>query len=184
MTTNRLINNIITSWTKCYNNHIFIENKNNETIVIDGKDSNNKTFYIENTNNSAIYCNTKINHLVINKCNNINLFINSNFISGLDIFHSNNVYIFSNISGKSEYSLNFGENYTINFNAEELDITLCVNSIYNLLVNKLTPDKTYKTFTGCLNLFSSEPIFFFINDKSEEVYGFDTVYGKCKLDKK
>ena len=52
-----ILNNIFNSWTKCYNNHMFIEDKNNDTILIDDTSNNNneftsKTFYIENTNNS------------------------------------------------------------------------------------------------------------------------------------
>ena len=76
-----ILNNIFNSWTKCYNNHVFIENKHNDTILIDDTSNNkneftSKTFYIENTNNSLVYINTKINHLILNKCNNITLIIN------------------------------------------------------------------------------------------------------------
>lgn len=184
-----ILNNIFNSWTKCYNNHIFIENKCNDTIVIDDMMYNNeikdyysnKTFYIENTSNSIIYINTKINHLILNKCNNITLIINSTFISGLDIFHSNDVYIFNNVSIKSEYSFNFGENFTINVNADETEITLCINVIYNLIINKLNSEKKYNTFNGCLNLFTTETLYIFINEKTSDINGFDTIYGNFKL---
>lgn len=183
-----ILNNIFTSWTKCYNNHVFIEDKNNDTILIDDTSNNNneftsKTFYIENTNNAVVYINTKINHLILNKCNNITLIINATFISGLDIFHSNNIYILNNVSCKSEYSFNFGENFTININSDKTEITLCINIIYNLIINKLNSEKKYNKFNGCLNLFTSETLYLFINSESNNINGFNTVYGKFELDK-
>lgn len=180
-----ILNNIFNSWTKCYNNHVFIENKNNETIVIDYNtpDFSSKTFYIENTTNTLVYINSKINHLIINKCKNITLIINEGFISGLDIFHSNDVYIFDNVPSKSEYSFNFGENFTINVNSDETEIILCINVIYNLIINKLNSDKFYNTFNGCLNLFTTETLYLFINSNSNDINGFNTVYGNFTLAK-
>ena len=181
----QILNNILDSWTKCYNNHIFIENKLDGVILIDNDNHKAKSYYIEKTSNTIIYVNTKINHLVLNKCNDVILIINEEFISGLDIFHSNNIKIHNNIESKSFYSISFGFNYTININKIfiNLDILLCVNSIYKLKINKLNTINKYNKFILCLNLFRSEPVYIFINNSLDIIQGFDTVYGEFNIQK-
>jgi hypothetical protein len=182
MDPNILQNNIIHAWTKCYNNHIFLENKDNESIVIHDNLLNNnlikKTYYIDNTDNALIYVNTKINHLIMHRCNNITLIINSVLISGLDIFHSNNISIINNIPCKAEYSFCFGENCVFTFNTTDIEIRLCMQAVYNLIIKLVNERKPYR---GCLNLFRAEPIYFFINNNTACINGFDTVYGNFTL---
>jgi len=184
---NEVLNNIFNSWKKSYLNHIFIENRKNKNITINNSirdDIMHKTYYFEKSNNLIININTKINHLIINKCDNIILNINSSLISGLDIFHSNNVIINNNFEIQSNYSINFGQNFVINVNkiSDIMNITLCVNIIYSLKINKLY-NKLYIKFISCLNLFRIEPIYFFIDNSLERINGFDTTYGNFNIEK-
>ena len=58
-----------------------------------------KSYFIEDANTITIHVDDKINHLILNRCDTINLIINVDLISGLDIFHSNNVnYIYYQIN--------------------------------------------------------------------------------------
>lgn len=182
----KIFNNIIDSWKKSYLNHIFIENKENEVFVINSKDNIHKTYYFENSKNLIIHITTKINHLVINKCTNIRLNINSSLISGLDIFHSNDVIINNNYETQSNYSVSFGQNIVFNNNkiTDKMNISLCTTLVYNLKINKkYNSSKNYINFIGCMNLFRTEPIYFFINNSLEKIHGIDTEYGKFTIKK-
>jgi hypothetical protein len=106
---NQIFDNIINSWKKSYLNHIFIENKENEVLTLNNYQYDNihKTYYFEKSNNLIININSKINHLIINKCNKVTININSSLISGLDIFHSNDIIINNNYESESNYSISF-----------------------------------------------------------------------------
>ena len=181
-----IFNNIVNSWKNSYINHNFIENKQNDIFLINDEDDIHKTYYFEKSKNLIIHINTKINHLIINKCDNVIIYINSSLISGLDIFHSNNITINNNYDFIANYSLNFGYNFTININnpSSTMNITLCTNIINNLKINKIYNCDTYNnyaTFMGCLNLFRYEPVYFFIDNSPEIIGGFDSMYGKFNL---
>lgn len=99
-----LITNIITSWKKCNDNHIYIENVCDSTIKI-GKDItiNNEpvksskkldkkiSVFIVNCKNSRIKITNTFNHIVMSKCSNTFIDISHGLISGIDIIHSNNI---------------------------------------------------------------------------------------------
>ena len=192
-----IFQNIATSWQTSYDNHIFIERKENETIIIDGLDNKQKTYYFEKSTNLTIHINTKINHLVLNKCDNTVIHINIPLISGVDIFHSNNIiinHLDTNIDNMEEedndiqYSINFGNNFLINLYCK-INITICVNIIYLLQINKRDRNNKERKFIGCLNLFRFEPIYLFVENNDEAVadyaddviQGYDTVYGKFTI---
>ena len=189
-----IFQNIATSWQTSYDNHIFIERKENETIIIDGLDNKQKTYYFEKSTNLTIHINTKINHLVLNKCDNTVIHINIPLISGVDIFHSNNIiinHLDTNIDNMEEedndiqYSINFGNNFLINLYCK-INITICVNIIYLLQINKRDRNNKERKFVGCLNLFRFEPIYLFVDnsddtDYADKIQGYDTVYGKFTI---
>ena len=189
-----IFQNIATSWQTSYDNHIFIERKENETIIIDGLDNKQKTYYFEKSTNLTIHINTKINHLVLNKCDNTVTHINIPLISGVDIFHSNNIIInhLDTVQDKMEeedndiqYSINFGNNFLINLYCK-INITICVNIIYLLQINKRDRNNKERKFVGCLNLFRFEPIYLFVDnsddtDYADKIQGYDTVYGKFTI---
>jgi len=186
-----IVNTIFNSWSKCYNNHIFIENENNKIIMINNKDDIHKTYYIENSSNITCIINTKINHLIINKCDNIIIFINSILISGLDIFHSNTISINNNNNNNnnnnsiSNFSINFGHTYILNINQFNVDLNLklCINIIYNLTINKLTVHYIYDTYITCLNLFTIQTLYLYINN-NDTIKCLDTFYGTYDISKK
>jgi len=183
-----IFNNIINSWKNSYINHNFIENQQNDIFTINDENDIHKTYYFEKSNNLIIHINTKINHLIINKCDNVIVYINSALISGLDVFHSNNITIHNNYDFVANYSLNFGSNFTINISnpSSTMNITLCTNIIYNLKINKIYNCDAYinyVSFIGCLNLFRYEPVYFFIDNSPEIIDGFDSMYGKFSLKK-
>jgi hypothetical protein len=156
-------------------------------------DNKQKTYYFEKSTNLTIHINTKINHLVLNKCDNTVIHINIPLISGVDIFHSNNIiinHLDTNIDNMEEedndiqYSINFGNNFRINLYCK-INITICVNIIYLLQINKRDRNNKERKFIGCLNLFRFEPIYLFVdnnnNDADNVVQGYDTVYGKFTI---
>ena len=199
-----IFQNIATSWQTSYGNHIFIERKENETVIIDEPNNKQKTYYFEKSKNLTIYINTKINHLVLNKCDNTVIYINIPLISGVDIFHSNNIIINHDDMAQDaatnamaqdtdieeegndiQYSINFGNNFLINLYCK-INITICVNIIYLLQINKRDRNNKERKFVGCLNLFRFEPIYLFVENSDQEDYadviqGYDTVYGKFTI---
>ena len=134
--------NIYNSWLECYNNISFLSNYSNvkelhlpkgalppeppcdEIIAKDEFIPNicqhqiplnvKKSYFIEDASNITIYIDDKMNHLILNRCNTINLIINVDLISGLDIFHSNNINItYARTTTSIVNSINFGRNYHI-----------------------------------------------------------------------
>ena len=195
-----IFQNIATSWQTSYGNHIFIERKENETVIIDEPNNKQKTYYFEKSKNLTIHINTKINHLVLNKCDNTVIYINIPLISGVDIFHSNNIIInhldtatnamaqdtdIEEEGNDIQYSINFGNNFLINLYCK-INITICVNIIYLLQINKRDRNNKERKFVGCLNLFRFEPIYLFVDnsddtDYADKIQGYDTVYGKFTI---
>ena len=176
-----IFNNIFNSWQKCYNKHIFIDNENDKIIIIDNNNKNDnihKTYYIEQSSNITCILNSKLNHLIINKCENISIIINSILISGMDVFHSNNILINNNCHNTSNFSLNFGQNYIFNINylLNEFTFKLCINIIYNLNIHKLNLCYKYDKYITSLNLFTIQTLYFYITNY-KKIKCIDTFYG-------
>ena len=180
-----ILTNIFESWQKCYLQHTFLSGLSNQIIKISLPEDITKTYYIESSKNISIYIDTKINHLVLNKCSNVIIFINAEFISGLDIFHSNNIIINNFIETTTNYSINFGYDYTINtintINTSRimllLNITVCCNQIYSLKINQLNEINRFNRFIDCLNLFMTEPIYIIIRSYLQEIECYNTILG-------
>jgi hypothetical protein len=143
-----------------------------------------KSYFIEDVSNITIHIDDKINHLILNRCNNINLIINVDLISGLDIFHSSNVNItYARTTTSIVNSINFGRNYHIcivnPYTINCMMCTICVNNMY-FIIN----DTAYKVYE---NLFRANPLYFFIEkadadadadaDGSVTINTIDSMYG-------
>jgi len=189
--------NIYNSWLECYNNISFLSNYSNVKEIHLPPDPDHKrncttdhkrnckmkkSYFIEDASNITIYVDDKMNHLILNRCNTINLIINVDLISGLDIFHSSNVNItYARTTTSIVNSINFGRNYhicivnpcTINC----MMCTICVNNMY-FIIN----DTAYKVYE---NLFRANPLYFFIEkadtdtdaDDSITINTIDSIYG-------
>lgn len=100
-----IIKNIYNSWKHCTDNRIFLENIKNSNIRINNdivinninqhKEIDDKSsLFFTNCQNINITINTKISHLTLESCENINLRTRGGIISGLDNInckHINNI---------------------------------------------------------------------------------------------
>ena len=92
----KIITNYVNSYTICKEHDKLFENINDKKIIIDHQIKNNKTsLQIYNCKNCTIIIDRKINHITINRCENIALIINAGVISGIDIIHSGNIVCYS-----------------------------------------------------------------------------------------
>ena len=110
----------------------------------------------------TIYVDKKFNHLILNRCNAINLILNDDLISGLDIFHSNDVNITYGMNTSNIVSsINFGRSchiYLLSPQHINCDVsiicTICVNGMSFIVHNT-----NYNVYE---NLFRANPIYFFM----------------------
>ncbi len=96
----KCLKNVFESWQICKNNHVFIENVNNDNIKI-GKNisingtnkslSSKTTLFIENCSDTIIKVVNKFNHLIVNGCNNVHIYLTHGLVSGIDVLNSKNV---------------------------------------------------------------------------------------------
>jgi hypothetical protein len=110
--------NIYNSYMTVKNNHIYIENDHHDFIAIgrgimmNNQKKNNivdatKTIFLSNCSDIKIILGKKINHVIIEKCNNIAIRIMRGLISGIDIINSNNINLV--IDDNNIYNLNCGK---------------------------------------------------------------------------
>lgn len=173
--------NVFKSWKTCFNNQIIItdiKNKNKRTnikiynnILIDGietfKDiSTRSTILFSNCDNLNIIVLNKINHIVIENSNNINLKSTAGIIGGIDALHSKNINLI--ITNRDIFYMSFGEVSTSN---TYIDKSLALNTLISTLdcnaINfVLTIDdilENVKYLTN-ISLFSGFNIMMFINN--------------------
>jgi len=166
--------NIYESWLECYNNINFISQSIQvKEIHLPCADSSTdyciqkQSYFIEDASNVTIYVDKKFNHLILNRCNDINLILKDDLISDLDIFHSNDVNItYGNATSSIVSSINFGRSFhiyietpdTINCDVSII-CTLCVNGMHFIVHNT-----NYSVYE---NLFRANPIYFFMKMDSE-----------------
>ena len=187
--------NIYDSWLECYNNINFLSQDitikeihlpGNLVNAASGSDSIMKhSYFIEDATNVTIYVDKKFNHLILNRCNDINLIFNEDLISGLDIFHSNDVNItYANGTSTIVSSINFGRSFNIYLlgpDAINCDLsvicTICVNGM-NFIVHSTN-------YTMYENLFRANPLYFFMKMNSENdnltIITIDSEYGVVDL---
>lgn len=96
-------------YKECYNNKIFIDNLENKNIRI--KDNiyvlnkinevlyegvtNKSTIYFGNCNDITVVISAKVNHITLERCQNVNIKIIGGSVSGIDNIHCENIsYIF------------------------------------------------------------------------------------------
>ena len=183
--------NILNSWLECYNNINFLSLNVKEIHLPNDPIKHNcnmkKSYFIEDANTITIHVDDKINHLILNRCDTINLIINVDLISGLEIFHSNNInIIYAHTASSIVASINFGTSYHISIlNSRTINCmmcTICVNDMY-FIIN----DTTYKVHE---NLFRGNPLYFFIektdgdgdgdgdgDEKNITINTIDSIYG-------
>jgi len=105
--------NIYESWLECYNNINFISQSiqvKEIHLPCTDKCVQKQSYFIEDASNVTIYVDKKFNHLILNRCNDINLILKDDLISGLDIFHSNDVNItYGNATSTIVSSINLVE---------------------------------------------------------------------------
>ena len=110
--------NIYNSYMTVKNNHIYIENDHHDFIAIgrgimmNNQTKNNivdstKTIFLSNCSDIRIIFGKKINHIVIEKCNNIVIRIMRGLISGIDIINSTNINLV--VDDDNIYNLNCGK---------------------------------------------------------------------------
>ena len=143
------------------------------------------SYFIEDASNVTIYVDKKFNHLILNRCNTINLILNEDLISGLDIFHSNDVNItYANESSTIVSSINFGRSFHIyllrpdSINCDlSVICTICVNGLNFIVYNT--------NYTMYENLFRGNPLYFFMKMDSENdrltITTIDSEYGVVDL---
>jgi hypothetical protein len=107
---NNILQNIYTSWYRCYNKNILVENYSNTIIIIDNTitiKQNNSTIILKDNikkcnsviiskcYNSTILVKNKINHITIEKSHDTNIIILDGLISGIDIItsYNNNIFV-------------------------------------------------------------------------------------------
>jgi hypothetical protein len=109
---NKIVENIIKSWNSCYSNHIYIENITNLNYIY-SEINTKKSLFISNCENMNIKLCEKINHIKILNCKNVLIEIKSGVISGISIFHSDNIIV-RIINKKIDlYELSFSTNCCI-----------------------------------------------------------------------
>jgi len=110
--------NIYNSYMTVKNNHIYIENDHHDFIAIgsgimmQNQKKNNiidtsKTIFLSNCSDIKIIFGKKINHIIIDKCNNITIRIMRGLISGIDIINSTNINLI--VDNNNIYNLNCGK---------------------------------------------------------------------------
>jgi hypothetical protein len=113
----KTIINIFKSYLTVKNNHIYIENDHNDfiaigkNIIMRNQQKNNiinkkKTIYLLKCSNINIVIGKKINHIIIDKCNNVTIRILNGLISGIDIINSKDINL---VVDNNIYNLNCGK---------------------------------------------------------------------------
>lgn len=160
------------AWTTCINNKIIIENLKNETLDINETvNYDNKVIPVEltstlhfiNCQNLSINLNRKVNHITIERCDNVKIVINSGCISGLDTIKSK--YINVLIDNKSIYFIDVGTSSDCNY---------CIR------------DYVYKNDDMYISSIDSMDINLYIIDDDKNIehksdYNLSSVFGNYKL---
>jgi len=173
-----LVQNIYTSWKKCKDNHTYIENVFDANIILDNHinisniiynfenivETNKRTIYIDKCNNLNIYINEKFNHILLVNCININIYLSFDLISGLDVINCKNVNIYINKKiDYTEISNSEDCNYIYNIFNED-DTFINTNNCFN--INLLINNVNYLTNSS----YFAEKKYFIINKNYLKCY--------------
>ena len=170
--TEEIIQNINTSWRKCKDNHIFIENINNNQIICNDiityhniplLDINKRTLYFDKCKLLDIIIENKFNHILLVNSSDINLYVTNGVISGLDILNCNNINIFlNNKIDYTEMSNSENCNYVYNTLIDNNIVYVNTNNCYNINFNI-----NYINYTTNQSYFSEKKYSTFSNYQSE-----------------
>ena len=140
--TNDILQNIFSSWKKCKDNHIYLENIYNTQITCDNimslhnilqTEINKKSVYFDKCMSLDISIQKKFNNILLVNCSNINLYINNGLISGLNIINCNNInIILSNKIDFTELSNSENCNYIYNPSYDDNTIFINTNNCFNI----------------------------------------------------
>jgi hypothetical protein len=160
----KISSNIIESWQKCYDNHIFIENTHglefniDNIINIKNESIIKRTLYFDKCSDLNIIINKKINNVILNKCKNINIKISSGLISGLSIFNCEFIDIQIVRINIIHNEISKSENCSIHYNLDEM-IQLHTQDCFMIKIKT----NQYEKITN-QSLFNHTSIFNFSND--------------------
>lgn len=130
-----IINNIFTSWLKCKNNNVYIENKSDFDVSYPLNDnSTQKTLYVDTCKNMNIYLTNKINHITIINSLQISIYVYQGLISGLDIFNSKNINLYV-INNKIDFTeISNSDNCNYHYHSDNLNdyVNVNTNNCYNI----------------------------------------------------
>lgn len=153
--------NYVASYNTCKNNIEYIENLEKEKMIIcetPKKTIHKKSIFISRCKNCIFTLNNKINHITLEKCNNIILIVNDGLISGIDILHSHNVTC---LVPKPIYFFGCGTSSNITLILKKENMLIDYTNCYKMNIRLL--DKKIKTYKMHYSLFSGR-ITFNIND--------------------
>lgn len=168
--------NIHRSYVTVKQNHIFIEDKDDEVVAVGHRIvmkktqmhvpiDKTKTLFLSNCSNVRVVLGIKINHIVLEKCKNVTIRILSGLISGIDVMNSSGIRIYA--ENNSIYYLSCGYSTdcscTIKKNVINKLIISTMNC-HNISLNIIHDDKiiTFETnqslFVPDLILYTFDPV--------------------------
>ena len=152
---------IISTWHDCFKQHIIFEYEKDKNIIVDNIHQKN-SLIISNCQHTNFTVTKKINHILIEHCDNISININNGTISGLDIIHSSDIT--TNININPVYFVSFSSSFDINNN---IDSFVALNTIFSSLNSSNLFYKLphiNKTFSPLLPLFNNYTLMCFSKD--------------------
>jgi len=147
-----LLINYVTSYNTCKNNIEYIEDLEKEKMII--CETPKKSIFISKCKNCIFTLNNKINHITLEKCNNIILIVNDGLMSGIDILHSHNVTC---LIQKPIYFLGCGASSNITLILKKENMLIDYTNCYQMNIKLL--DKKIKTYKMNYSLFSDRTTF-------------------------
>ena len=162
--------NIYSSWNICKNNHQYIKNINNSTIIFDDNyiindnilnydeimDTNKRTLYIDNCYNLEIKVNNKFNHIILINCSNINITLLEGLITGIDLLHCNGVNLLIRLNKIFNINFGYSSDCQIIFDKySSSDICIITSYCVNIKFILVNTNNNFKKYITNRSLFST-----------------------------
>lgn len=172
--------NIHQSYVKVKQNHIFIEDKDDEVVAVGHRIvmkktqmhvpiDKTKTLFLSNCSNVRVVLGIKINHIVLEKCKNVTIRILGGLISGIDVINSSGIRIY--VENNSIYYLGCGSSTdcscTIKKNVTNKLIISAMNC-HNISLNIINDDKI-TIFETNQSLFAPELILYTFDPTNDKL---------------
>lgn len=169
------IKELYTLWKSCLNKKIVIDDLHNENIRVSNRITSRNniiwddikqhhSLYFTGCSDSTIIITTKVNHITLEDCKNINIRTTGGSISGIDVINCSNVtHIFE--SG-SIYFMDISNTTECTFILSEkiaMDIMISTTNSYNLHFKTICDNTgvTKNTYKTNMNIFQSYAIYSF-----------------------